>query len=535
LYLFFNSSILPAHQIKYFPNSKFKFLILRLLFVLLRIILHFYQRKFIEFSFKHQNRKMSSIKKIYKSAKHTVMQIPEIERKVLEATSHEDKWGPTGTQMREIAQATYNTYHDLPIIMAAIFRRLNDDGKYWRHVYKSLLLLEYIIKNGSEEAIREARDHIIEIQTLSEFQHIDENNKDVGVNVRERSKIIVELLHDEQRLKSEREKARKNAKKFIQGMGSDTHGFGGYSGSYDYDRDRDRERENETTRNEEDEEPEEPKETKKTSSSVGRPRAASGDNSSSVSVPQKPVLQNQPSLLDIDNVPHQGSSQTNLAHAEKDFFSTPANQLFGSTQSTGFGFGSQPTSNLFDPRGTSNNAFGTNNNAFGSSNNAFGTNNNAFGTNNNAFGSTKADEWNDFQGSSVAQSSQQNQEDKSKDDKLDPWTQTHLFGSLSKESVGSSSNSNLSSLPMGQMSVPMGQLPKSNPSSTAPKVTPNYDALTPRRGPMGMGYGVPPGRGYPPTQPPMGMGMGYGIPPQSTGFSQPQPNRGQQQGNFGFF
>lgn len=52
---------------------------------------------------------MSSIKKIYKSAKHTVMQIPEIERKVLEATSHEDKWGPTGTQMREIAQATYNT------------------------------------------------------------------------------------------------------------------------------------------------------------------------------------------------------------------------------------------------------------------------------------------------------------------------------------------------------------------------------------------------------------------------------------------
>lgn len=42
------------------------------------------------------------------------------------------------------------------------------------------------------------------------------------------------MLHDEQRLKSEREKAHKNAKKFIQGMGSDTHGFGGYSGSYDY-------------------------------------------------------------------------------------------------------------------------------------------------------------------------------------------------------------------------------------------------------------------------------------------------------------
>ncbi len=45
-----------------------------------------------------------------------------------------------------------------------------------------MLLLEYLLKNGSEEVIKEARDHIIEIQTLSEFAHIDENNKDVGIN-----------------------------------------------------------------------------------------------------------------------------------------------------------------------------------------------------------------------------------------------------------------------------------------------------------------------------------------------------------------
>lgn len=52
---------------------------------------------------------LPSLKKMYKSAKHTMFQTPEIERKVLEATSHEDKWGPTGTQMKEIAQATFNT------------------------------------------------------------------------------------------------------------------------------------------------------------------------------------------------------------------------------------------------------------------------------------------------------------------------------------------------------------------------------------------------------------------------------------------
>lgn len=40
-------------------------------------------------------------------SKNTVLQVPEIERKVKEATSNE-KWGPSGTQMSEIAKATYS-------------------------------------------------------------------------------------------------------------------------------------------------------------------------------------------------------------------------------------------------------------------------------------------------------------------------------------------------------------------------------------------------------------------------------------------
>ena len=39
--------------------------------------------------------------------KNTVLQVPEIEKKVKEATSN-DPWGPTGTQMRELAQATHH-------------------------------------------------------------------------------------------------------------------------------------------------------------------------------------------------------------------------------------------------------------------------------------------------------------------------------------------------------------------------------------------------------------------------------------------
>lgn len=105
-------------------------------------------------------------------------------------------------------------------------------------------MVDYLIKNGSEQVIREARDNIIQIQTLTEFQHIDED-KDVGLSgkifsnpmrhfsrdslplVRERAKQIVELLHDEKRIKSEREKAKSTSKKISNTMGSDAHGGGG--------------------------------------------------------------------------------------------------------------------------------------------------------------------------------------------------------------------------------------------------------------------------------------------------------------------
>lgn len=58
----------------------------------------------------------------------------DIEVLVREATSNE-KWGPSGTQMSQIAMATHN-YNDFNIIMNTLWERLNDDGKNWRHIYK---------------------------------------------------------------------------------------------------------------------------------------------------------------------------------------------------------------------------------------------------------------------------------------------------------------------------------------------------------------------------------------------------------------
>jgi len=167
---------------------------------------------------------MKDLKTLYRNTKNTILQLPEIEIKVRDATSNE-KWGPTGTQMKEIAQATHS-YSDFPIIMNTIWKRINDPGRLWRHIYKSLLLLDYLLKNGSEQVIRETRVHLIEIQTLTQFQHIDEHDKDQGVNVRERAKQIVELLHDDNRIKGEREKALKNRDKYEEAIEGGVGAYG---------------------------------------------------------------------------------------------------------------------------------------------------------------------------------------------------------------------------------------------------------------------------------------------------------------------
>jgi len=52
--------------------------------------------------------------------------------------------------MSEIADLTYNVVA-FSEIMPMIWKRLSDNGKNWRHVYKSLVLLEYLIKTGSEK------------------------------------------------------------------------------------------------------------------------------------------------------------------------------------------------------------------------------------------------------------------------------------------------------------------------------------------------------------------------------------------------
>ena len=152
-----------------------------------------------------------------RTVKNVVRNFNDIEVKVREATSN-DPWGPSSSLMGEIADATYNV-SAFSSIMSMLWKRLNDHGKNWRHVYKSLTVLDYIIKTGSERVAQQCRENLFAIQTLKDFQFIDKDGKDQGINVREKSKQIVALLKDEERLKNERQRALKAKERFAQSQG----------------------------------------------------------------------------------------------------------------------------------------------------------------------------------------------------------------------------------------------------------------------------------------------------------------------------
>ena len=52
--------------------------------------------------------------------------------------------------LAEITRAAYEL-ESYKQIMGVIARRLQDQGEDWRHVYKSLLLLEYMSKHGPQK------------------------------------------------------------------------------------------------------------------------------------------------------------------------------------------------------------------------------------------------------------------------------------------------------------------------------------------------------------------------------------------------
>lgn len=79
------------------------------------------------------------------------------------------------------------------------------------------------MKNGSERVVTSAREHIYDLRSLENYTFVDENGKDQGVNVRHKVRDLIEFIQDDDKLRDERKKAKKNKDKYI-GMSSDAMG-----------------------------------------------------------------------------------------------------------------------------------------------------------------------------------------------------------------------------------------------------------------------------------------------------------------------
>ncbi|CAD1480470.1 unnamed protein product, partial [Heterotrigona itama] len=130
--------------------------------------------------------------------------------------------------MQELAQATF-TYEQFPEVMSMLWKRmLQENKRNWRRTYKSLLLLNYLVRNGSERVVTSSREHIYDLRSLENYTCIDEFGKDQGINIRHKVRELIDFIQDDDKLREERKKAKKNKDKYV-GLSSEAMGvrFGG--------------------------------------------------------------------------------------------------------------------------------------------------------------------------------------------------------------------------------------------------------------------------------------------------------------------
>jgi len=134
-----------------------------------------------------------------------VLKVPEIEQKVLDATSDEP-WGPHGSDMADIARAT-NKPGECQIIMDVLWQRMGNTDANWRHLYKALAVVEYLLANGTERAVDGIVENSAQIAALTKFEFVEPNGKDVGLNVRKKAETVLAVVDDRDKLQEVRDKA----------------------------------------------------------------------------------------------------------------------------------------------------------------------------------------------------------------------------------------------------------------------------------------------------------------------------------------
>mmetsp|Transcript_46306 Transcript_46306/g.76979 ORF Transcript_46306/g.76979 Transcript_46306/m.76979 type:complete len:472 (+) Transcript_46306:36-1451(+) len=155
------------------------------------------------------------MKSVIRSIKNEINNYDEGERLVREATSNERE--PPSTSMLIQLKVMIADSYQFPTVVRMLFKRLQDYNNI-RHCEKSLIVIEYLIKNADRKFVRYCQRDKKSISKLQRYRYILSDSDgvpiDYGGNIRKRAKRILELLNEENKLLSSRAKAQGYSMKF---------------------------------------------------------------------------------------------------------------------------------------------------------------------------------------------------------------------------------------------------------------------------------------------------------------------------------
>mmetsp|Transcript_43581 Transcript_43581/g.79377 ORF Transcript_43581/g.79377 Transcript_43581/m.79377 type:complete len:532 (+) Transcript_43581:158-1753(+) len=156
--------------------------------------------------------------KLKREAKRTLELETPLERNIREATSNEN-WGCANSILYDIAVAAQD-YGDRQKIMKKIREFLDEKPHKWRRILKTLNLVDYLLKNGTDRTVDDCLGEQYTVRRLERFSYSEEG-KDRGSAVREKAKAISEMMGSKDALRQARDEARAHREKFG-GLSSNT-------------------------------------------------------------------------------------------------------------------------------------------------------------------------------------------------------------------------------------------------------------------------------------------------------------------------
>ncbi|CAB4252192.1 similar to Saccharomyces cerevisiae YDL161W ENT1 Epsin-like protein involved in endocytosis and actin patch assembly and functionally redundant with Ent2p [Maudiozyma barnettii] len=158
-----------------------------------------------------------------RSAKNIMKGYSNAQVLVRNATANSDEQ-ISRDNLDEISQLTYSNAEFFDI-MDMLDKRINDKGKYWRHVAKSMTVLDYLVRFGSENCVLWCKENLYIIKTLREFRYEDETGVDKGQIIRVKAKELTSLLMDDERLQEERRMNKSGSRRNRKGNSNNDNGY----------------------------------------------------------------------------------------------------------------------------------------------------------------------------------------------------------------------------------------------------------------------------------------------------------------------